>query len=256
MLDGTPFDGDALWLALGEQAGLLTHAVRAELIEDRAGTGDFDAIRLACGACTTAGRTSFGDLEAVRPTVSGGALEDSTATPWTVHPGALYAVRSGASGTTDDTLVPQPVHLRWKGCAATRPAPTRMGDIHSPSTKRPLGVQLRPVRLRRPAGARNSTSRTHLPTRAAPSARRHHRGARLGLEQQGRLLLLRPLLLHPGDAAAERWGHPSARVDPPLFPDDTHRRNPKPCTWTVYKTIDAIPTDTYTRIGRTKPPTS
>ena len=47
MLDGTPFDGDALWLALGAQAGRLTHAVRAELIEPTRAVADFDAIRVA-----------------------------------------------------------------------------------------------------------------------------------------------------------------------------------------------------------------
>ena len=40
---------------------------------------------------------------------------------------------------------------------------------------------------------------------------------------------------------AERWGHPVRTVDPPLYPDDTVGENPKPCTWTVYKTLEAIP---------------
>lgn len=52
---------------------------------------------------------------------------------------------------------------------------------------------------------------------------------------------------------AERWGHPVRTVDPPLWrgPDDplTRRR----CTWTVWKSLEAIPEREYQRIGRQKP---
>lgn len=52
---------------------------------------------------------------------------------------------------------------------------------------------------------------------------------------------------------AERWGHPVRTVDPPLWrgPDDPLTR--KQCTWTVWKTLEAIPEREYERIGRTKP---
>lgn len=52
---------------------------------------------------------------------------------------------------------------------------------------------------------------------------------------------------------AERWGHPVRTVDPPLWrgPDDPRTR--KACTWTVWKSLDAIPEREYERIGRTKP---
>jgi hypothetical protein len=52
---------------------------------------------------------------------------------------------------------------------------------------------------------------------------------------------------------AERWGHPVRTVDPPLWrgPDDPSTR--KRCTWTVWKTLEAIPEREYQRLGRTKP---
>jgi len=52
---------------------------------------------------------------------------------------------------------------------------------------------------------------------------------------------------------AERWGHPVRTVDPPLWrgPDDPLTR--KRCTWTVWKSLEAIPEREYERIGRTKP---
>ncbi len=52
---------------------------------------------------------------------------------------------------------------------------------------------------------------------------------------------------------AERWGHPVRTVDPPLWrgPDDPLTR--KHCTWTVWKSLEAIPEREYARIGRTKP---
>ena len=52
----------------------------------------------------------------------------------------------------------------------------------------------------------------------------------------------------------ERWGHPVRVVDPPLWggaadADSTRRK----CSWTVYKSLEAIPESAYQRIGRTKP---
>ncbi|HEY2651374.1 MAG TPA: hypothetical protein VGI50_05595 [Solirubrobacteraceae bacterium] len=52
---------------------------------------------------------------------------------------------------------------------------------------------------------------------------------------------------------AERWGHPVRVVDSPLYPDETSGDAPQKCTWTVYKTLEAIPDEAYRRIGRTKP---
>jgi hypothetical protein len=42
-------------------------------------------------------------------------------------------------------------------------------------------------------------------------------------------------------------------VDSPLYPGETSGPEPKQCTWTVYKRLDAIPEEAYRRIGRTKP---
>jgi hypothetical protein len=42
-------------------------------------------------------------------------------------------------------------------------------------------------------------------------------------------------------------------IDSPLFPVETTGANPKKCTWTIYKTIDAIPASAYERIGLEKP---
>ena len=52
---------------------------------------------------------------------------------------------------------------------------------------------------------------------------------------------------------AQRWGHPLRVVDSPLYPDETSGPQPKKCTWTIYKTVEAIPSDAYERIGLRKP---
>lgn len=52
---------------------------------------------------------------------------------------------------------------------------------------------------------------------------------------------------------AERWGHPVRVVDSPLYPDETTGDAAKKCTWTIYKSVDAIPEEAYHRIGMTKP---
>ena len=47
---------------------------------------------------------------------------------------------------------------------------------------------------------------------------------------------------------------PSVRtVDPPLWRGEDDPLTRKRCTWTVWKTLEAIPEREYERIGRTKP---
>jgi hypothetical protein len=52
---------------------------------------------------------------------------------------------------------------------------------------------------------------------------------------------------------AKTWGHPLRVVDSPLYPDETSGPSPKKCTWTIYKSIDAIPAEAYERLGLSKP---
>jgi hypothetical protein len=52
---------------------------------------------------------------------------------------------------------------------------------------------------------------------------------------------------------AKNWGHPLRVVDSPLYPDETSGPSPKKCTWTIYKTLEAIPAEAYERLGLTKP---
>lgn len=52
---------------------------------------------------------------------------------------------------------------------------------------------------------------------------------------------------------AEQWGHPLRIVDSPRYPEETHGDEPKRCTWTIYKSVEAIPESAYRRIGLEKP---
>jgi hypothetical protein len=52
---------------------------------------------------------------------------------------------------------------------------------------------------------------------------------------------------------AEQWGHPVRVVDSPLYPDESTGERPKQCTWTIYKSLEAIPPEAYERIGLRKP---
>jgi hypothetical protein len=53
--------------------------------------------------------------------------------------------------------------------------------------------------------------------------------------------------------AVEQWGAPIRVTDSPLHPRETSGASPKPCTWTIYKSFDAIPETAYTRLGLSKP---
>jgi hypothetical protein len=52
---------------------------------------------------------------------------------------------------------------------------------------------------------------------------------------------------------AEQWGHPIRVVNPPRYVDKEKGIQPKKCTWTIYKSTDAIPEEAYRRIGLKKP---
>lgn len=54
---------------------------------------------------------------------------------------------------------------------------------------------------------------------------------------------------------AEQWGHPIRVVDSPLYPDEATGKRPKSCTWTIYRSLEAIPPEAYERIGLHKPAT-
>lgn len=53
---------------------------------------------------------------------------------------------------------------------------------------------------------------------------------------------------------AEQWGHPVRVVDPPIWGGSADAESTqKKCTWTVYKSLEAIPEAAYKRIGHIKP---
>ena len=52
---------------------------------------------------------------------------------------------------------------------------------------------------------------------------------------------------------AEQWGHPLRVIDSPRYPEETTGNSPQKCSWTIYKTIEAIPAEAYLRIGMVKP---
>ena len=53
---------------------------------------------------------------------------------------------------------------------------------------------------------------------------------------------------------AERWGHPVRVVDPPIWGGSADAASTrKRCSWTVYRSLEAIPEAAYERIGMKKP---
>jgi hypothetical protein len=52
---------------------------------------------------------------------------------------------------------------------------------------------------------------------------------------------------------AEQWGHPLRVIDSPRYPNETKGPAPTKCSWTIYKSFEAIPADAYERIGKRKP---
>ena len=256
MLDGTPFDGDALWLELGAQAGRLTHAVRAELIETDQALAEFEAIRVAWRRLHDRWADFLsGIMKLCADRFGEAALEDAYRHALEPYIQERYMVYDLREKDYADTVF-RNVYTSFEAMRSHLVGPDRMGDIECTEHEDRWVFQFDPC---------GSGGRQVRGIDVEESPPDPQRAVRFGVTSEaydwswnskGVCYYCAHCCFTLEMLPAERWGHPVRRVDPPLFPDDTTGENPKPCTWTVYKTLDAIPTDTYTRIGRTKPSSS
>lgn len=251
--DGRPFEPEDRWLDLGREAGGLANLLRAGAIETGEALASLEALReawrqvhdrwvdLVSGVLNLAARR-FGEE----------ALEDlyrHTLEPYIQERYMVYDLRVHEY---EDTVF-RNLYTTIEAMRGHLGGPDRLGDMEIDE------YDDRWVVAFDPCGSGGRSSRGDLVEGTGP---RPEAPYEFGVTQDehdwswnetGICYYCAHCCFALELLPAERWGHPVRVVDSPRYPDETRGAEPAKCTWTIYKSIEAIPEEAYVRIGRTKP---
>lgn len=251
--DGSAFDPSPRWAALGERAGALGNRLRGLEIERDDALRTLDELREAwrqlhdrwadfqSGLLTFIARR-FGE-EAV------GECYRAVLEPYLEERYRPFDLREQAYG---DTLE-RNLYLAFEAMRAHLVGPDRTGDVELEEHDDRWVLRFDPCgsgnRGQRGDPIEGTGSRADPPyefgvTREAHDWAWNEKGVCYYCAHCCYALELWP---------AENWGHPLRVVDSPLHPAETTGPSPAKCSWTIYKSVAAIPAEAYARIGRTKP---
>lgn len=253
MPDGTAFEPFGLWADLGARAGRLGNLVRSGGIERDEAIIEMDAVRedwrrihdrwvdLISGILAY-GAERFGEA-------SLDAMYRHTLEPYIQERYMVYDLREVEYGET----IFRNLYTTIEAMRAHLGGPDRMGDMEFEEFDDRWVVRFDPCG----SGGRSSRGDPVEGTGPRPEAPYN-----FGVTQEeydwawnekGVCYYCAHCCFALEKLPAERWGHPVRVVDSPLYPDETTGDQPKKCSWTVYKSVKAIPDEAYQRIGMTKP---
>jgi hypothetical protein len=252
--DGRPLDGPARWAALGERAGSLANGIRSydlpvarATVELEGVLGDWRRLHdrladLMAGVLAFVARR-FGE-DALEPCFR------SVLEPYIQERYMVFDVRLRPYA---DTLV-RNLYISLEAMRAHLVGPGRRGDIDLEEFDDRWELRFAPCgsggRQVQGDEIEGTASRSLAPYDFGVTQEAHP----WSWGETGVCYYCAHCNFALSTLPAERWGHPVRTVDPPLWrgPDDPLTR--KRCTWTVWKSLEAIPEREYARIGRTKPP--
>lgn len=253
MPDGSPFEPFSLWSDLGADAGRLANLVRSGGVDFAAAEEGMEAIReswrrlhdrwvdLLSGILTLAARR-FGEPEL--ESIYRHALEPYIQERYMVYDLRVVDYADTVFRNLYTTIEAMRGHLG---------GPRRRGDMNLVEHEDRWVVSFDPCG----SGGRSSRGDLVEGTPPRPEAPYFHgvTGAEYdwAWNEKGICYYCAHCCFALERLPAERWGHPVRVVDSPRYPDETAGSEPTPCTWTVYKSIEAIPEGAYLRIGLTKP---
>lgn len=251
--DETPLDPSARWEALGLRAGRLAHGIRSYDLSVADATAEVEGLLedwrrlhdrhadLMAGVLAFVAR-EFGE-EALEPCYRA-VLE-----PYIRERYMVFDVRLRPYA---DTLV-RNVYISLEAMRAHLVGPGRRGDVELEEFDDRWELRFDPCgsggRQVRGDDIEGTPSRVLAPYEFGVTQERHP----WAWNETGVCYYCAHCNFALSTLPAERWGHPVRTVDPPLWrgPEDPLTR--KQCTWTVWKTLEAIPEREYQRIGRSKP---
>jgi hypothetical protein len=250
--DGAIFDPDPRWHTLGAQAGALANALRAFLISADKARAQLDSLRegwrqlhdryadYQAGLLTFVAR-QFGEA----------ALEECFRHVLDPYLRERYSPFDVRLRPYEETIF-RNAYLSYEAMRGHLCGPGRRGDIDVEEDDEKIIIAFDPCgsggRQQRGDPIEGTGSRAEAPYEFGITRERHD----WAWNETGVCYYCAHCCFALEQWPAEQWGHPVRVVDSPLY-GESRGPEPKKCTWTIYKRLDAIPSEAYERIGRRKP---
>jgi hypothetical protein len=254
--DGQPFETKARWDALATKAGLLGNRLRAFEISSEDALAALDEIREAWrqshdrGADFQAGMLTFVARSFGEP-----AIEEAFAFVLEPYLQERYKPFDIREKPYDETLF-RNLYISFEAMRGHLVGPERNGDMEVDEHDDRYVISFDPCgsggRQQRGDPVEGTPSRAEAPYNFGVTTEEHDWAG----NEKGVCYYCSHCCFALEYWPAKQWGHPLRVIDSPLYPEETSGPTPKKCTWTIYKTIEAIPAEAYTRIGLEKPASS
>lgn len=250
--DGSPFDPEPRWLALGGRAGELAAAIRAGAAQDAAIAG-LDGLRESWRQLHDRWADLMSALLALVAERHGEeAVGDCYRDVLAPYLAERYAPFDTRLQPYEETVA-RNVHLAFESMRGHLSGPGRRGDLAVIETDDSITLEFAPCG----SGGRGQVgdpiegtgSRADPPYGFRATTAEHDWAG----NETGVCLYCAHCVFALELWPIEQWGHPVRTVDPPLHPQETTAGAPTPCRWTIWKRLDAIPDSAYARVGARRP---
>ena len=251
--DGTPFETVARWESLGMQAGLLANRLRCYETTPEVAHASMDALREGWrqlhdrGADFQAGMLTF-----IARRFGEATIEEAFAYVLEPYLQERYKPFDVRERPYEETLE-RNLYLPVEAMRGHLVGPARNGDMDVDEYDDRYVIRFDPCgsggRQQRGDKVEGTPSRAEPPYEFGVTEQEHD----WAWNEKGVCYYCSHCCFALEYWPAKHWGHPLRVVDSPLYPDETSGANPKKCTWTIYKSLDAIPSEAYERLGLRKP---
>lgn len=251
--DGEPFDSVGRWAALSEQAGTLAHALRGFDISAEDALRRLDELRESWrqhhdrGADFQSGLLTF-----VARLRGEAAIGEAYAHVLAPYLGERYQPFDIRVRPYEETLY-RNLYLSFEAMRGHLVGPDRTGDMEVDEHDDRIVISFDPCgsgnRGQRGDPVEGTPSRSEPPYEFGVTTEEHD----WAWNETGICYYCAHCCYALEYWPAQQWGHPLRVIDSPRHPGETSGPSPKKCTWTIYRSIEAIPESAYERIGMTKP---
>jgi hypothetical protein len=251
--DGTPFDPLPRWEALGERAGRLGNLLRGFATTSDSALASFEELRESWRQLHDrwVDRISS-QLALIARRFGEDALERCYRFVLEPYLQERYAPFDLRERTWDETLY-RNLYLSFESMRGHLCGPERDGDVELTEHEDRWVLRFDPCgsgnRGQRGDLVENTPSRMEEPYGFGVTTGEHD----WAWNEKGVCYYCAHCCFALELWPAEQWGHPLRIVDSPLWPEETAGPEPAKCSWTIYKSVDAIPEEAYRRVGKVKP---
>ena len=239
--DGEPFDPEPRWRALGVEAGALGNAMRSFLVSEDEARRGLDALREGWRQLhDRCADYQAGLLTFVARRFGEAALEEAFRHVLEPYLRERYGPFDVRVRPYEETVF-RNAYLSYEAMRGHLCGEDRRGDIDVEEDDDKIVIAFDPCgsggRQQRGDLVEGTPPRAQAPYEFGVTTERHD----WAWNEQGVCYYCAHCCFALERWPAEQWGHPVRVVDSPLYPDEAQGPSPKKCTWTIYKSLDAIP---------------